>query len=556
MSRVVWLLIIEFEGFTVTASTRPVTVTNASGRSHTFPGGLGAVEVTTSAQEGPVGRSVALEIAAPTGHTWASIHASGVRIGGARAVLRRWKPGMTLEEAPKRAEGAIRNPKWGRGPAPLVISLEAPPWGDQARVIPASRAVSSETFPTLTAVGFTIPYETDPQVVGTLPAVIVGHPGDLVDQYTSKTGNAPNDTAVEAPPADGPQREQVWADLVEGAPALMTDHFPYIQLGPNGRLSFASHQVVAEKILIWDQSDKRYDVFDVKHDLDLQGQLTPFVDWSSGTGGWVRSIMGHEYWAIFLDEDGYGGGLPSDQGGSMTGLGEFLSWLMRRIAVPTSVAAQQGARSVFDRFDIQTVINTDITVWDWVARNVLPVFPARYIEGPDSAYVAPYPVRGSASDLVDEIHPTRDGLEVVGEPYEDTTEIANHLVLVYQGGRKRAVLTSSTSTDRSERFDARCAWSQDQGWGKVEKTITSEIIHRDETAWAALRAMAPLVAEPRVDIFVETSSDRLDGLWMLDQVRVRAAEWGFPNRRGVVEVVTEINDTVRLGIRLFEELTE
>lgn len=557
MSRVVWLLELDFGGHVVRASTRPVSVTLQSGGAVSYPGGLGEVEVTSTIEDGPTGRSVALTVAPPPDRTWASMALAGVPFSGARATLRRWTAGQAHEDAPVRAAGALRDVEWGRGPAPLVATIEAPPWGDGTRVVPERYAIGPETHPAQPlTVGGTKVYESDPQVIGALPAVVIGYPGDYVYRYTAKTATSPDDGAVEGPPISPFTRSRIWADLAEGSPALLADSTPFLAHLSGSRWVLARHQVDAKQVVIWDQSDERWDLFPVFHGIDLRGQTYAYAGVGTGTH-YVRPKIGHEYWAVFLDDVGYGGGLPSDQGGAMTGLGEVLTWMLQQMAIPTSASDQRSVRDQLDRFDIQAVINSDITIWDWVRQEVLPLFPVRYVEGPGGGFVAPLPVVPTVGGAVDDIDPIRDGLDVVGTPREDTSRIANHLVLEYgrtvNGTTKRAVLTDRTSTDAAEREDPWCRVSQAKAWGRVTKTWSSDVIAQDETAWRVLRAKARELAMPRVDVVLSTSTDRLDRLWLLDEVELDPEPWGLPAGRYRVDSVTERGDEVQITFTYLRE---
>lgn len=547
MSRVVWLLDLDFGGHVVRVATSACSVTTTDGRSIAYADGLQAPEVTYSVEDGPSGRDVAIQV---EGQDWPALVRSGVRLTTGHGTLRRWKPGTVLEQARVHARGPILDPEWGREHEPLVLTLSSPPWGDGARVVPESYAIGARTYP----VQVDATYEWDPQVEGALPAVVIGYPGDVYYPERKRFAfkSSPSDSAVAGPPVRPLSRTRQWAELAEGAPGLLAEWNRYTIPGLDSRLVFARHPVAATQVIVWDQTDKRWDLFDVQQGVDLLGQTISFVDW--GSGKYVRPELGHEYWIVFLDD--YGGGLRSVDGGTMTGLGEVLAWMLDQMSIPTSLGRQRGARDVLDRYKVQAVINSDVTVWDWVRSEVLPLFPVRYVEDADGGYLAPYPTQVLPEQVVDRLHPLRDGLEVVAAPKDDTSGIANHLVLRYAPGvggmTKTAALSSETLADSATRFDPHCAQSE-AIYGRRSRTWESHAIADDETAWAVLRDLARLHAMPRMDVFVETDGDRLDDRWLLDVVEVDLDEYGLPDRRGVVEHVTLQGDTVRLGIRIYEE---
>lgn len=549
MSRVVWLLDLELGGRTYRLATSTVAVDDADGHAWRYEAGLTTPEVTYSVEDGPSGKSVALECHGPD---WPALRLQGVDFALGRAKLRRWKPGQTLEEAEVHAAGPVLDPQWRLANDPFVFTLEAPPWGEGRRVVPESYAITRKTWPTGTDALSPDTFVTDPQVVGALPAVVWGTPGDIYHLGTADT--SPAEEAVEGPPISPTVRSFAWAELAEGSPALLAQWTRFAIPMLSSRLVIARHPVVADKVIIWDQSDKRWDEFEVKHGLDNQGQIFAYVDWLPG-GKHVRPVLGHEYWCVWLSD--YGGGLRGSDGGTLTGLGDLLVWMLAEMGGSVSLARQKAAREVLNRYRTQGVVNTDVTIWDWVKAEILPLFPVGYVEQGEGGYLALRPMRPRKADRVDTLSPRRDGLDVVGDPKQDTSNVANHLVLRYapgpSGPTKTAVLTDSTSTDRSERYDPWCARSQASRLGRRPRTWTSNVIVEDETAWAVLRDQARWLATPREDVFLETGSDRLDGLRQFDVVGLDAPELGYSDRTCVVEQVALVGDRVRVGLRIAPE---
>lgn len=532
----IWLLELVIGGTVIRAAQRPVTTADGV----VFSGGLGAVSVSRSAQDGPSGRSIALSVQGPD---WTAHVAGGDALPGATATLYRWREGQTLAQCSRRIEGLVEEPETGTRFDALTFSLTTRPWGDGTRLIPASYAVDRDTWPSRSA----STYEPDPQIFGTLPALVVGHVGDVYFAGTSVV--APSDTAVQGPPLYPLSLAKSWAELGGGVPGLLVE-YGYVGGASrfSSRIAFASHQVDATKCVIWNRSAKRWDLATVGHMQDARGQVVAYAD---PDGGFMPIAMGDEYWILLLED--YGGGLRAG-GGPVETLGELLSWMLARMQIPISLSEQRGAGHLLDGYTVQFATNTDATVWDWIRQEILGTYPVRFVEHNDGGWLAPYPQAPTAADVVDTIDTEAEDVAVVSTVKWDSSEVANEITVRFAPGedgfQKVATLTATTDTTRSQRADDRCIASQAK-WGVRSRTWDVATTADDETAWKIARGLVAEYAGARADIFVE-SGRRFEGRQLLDVVRLNAPTYGLNNVLGVVEQIDESDDRIILGIRIRE----
>ena len=552
---IVWLLDLTLGGTVFRFATKAASASDGT-YTRVYSAGLQPVTVDIGG-DGPSGRSVALTVdAVPQGYDgWLDVPGIRGMLEAGSAVLRRWREGEDLRKARVMARGSLTNPSVSRGAAPLVLSLESPPWADGTRVIRQTHMVTTASYPTPTA-KTTTSAEVDPQVYGSYPPVVIGYPGD-VRTIGSATGT-PTETAVKGPPDQSTLRpfDAAWAELGEGSPGLKVEMNAGVWNWWD-RIAIASHPVAASSVIVWDQSDQRWDLMTVSHGLSALGETFAYVDYSDASGMWLRTFetAGHELWIVWTEENG--GGLRSDSGGTMEGLGEVLRWMLAKMDSPVSLAAQQGERAVLDSYKLSAYINTDITVWDWVTTEVIGLFPVRWVEDSDGGYLRHWDLTPGVPVVAD-LHTTRMGLEVVSDLLCDTSDVRNFLTLRYSYGpdgvHKSITFAAEAGPSGSDQRAHPVCTRSEARYGRRAYTWESRIIKDNSTATRTLAALAREHAlAPWSLVLSDPESRWLEHLRIGDRIKLTAPDENLTDTGCIVEGLVLEGQETRALLRLIEE---
>jgi len=549
---IVWLLDLDLGGTVFRYATAEASVVDG-GTTLVYRSGL-SQPVVDMTVDGPSGRSVALEVSGlPIGYaSWPEVPHIRQMLEEGTATLRRWREGETLSQAQTLARGSCSMPSLQRGAESLVISIESPPWQDGTRIIPTTSMVSRETYPTPTAKtgSEAVP---DQMIVGSYPPVVIGTPGDV--RSIEWAGVAPSDQSVQGPPSFPTSRVSKWAELGEGSPALKVETNVGVWSWWD-RLAIASHPVAASSVIIWDQSDERWDLFPVQHEVNALGDTFAFVDSTSLSGMWVRAWMvGHEFWTVWLSD--YGGGLVSDKGGTMTGLGEVLKWMLAKMSAPVALSAQQGERGELDEYKIHAFINTDITVWEWISAEVMELFPVRWVEVDGGGYLRHWDLSPGAQPVA-HIDCDTQGVDIVSDLLCDNEDVRNYLTLRYaygpSGVHKSLTLAAEAGPSGSTvRANLLCQRSEAR-YGRRAYTWESRLVADDATAARMLYALAREHALGRWSVIVEDpESAYLEHMIPGDRVSLTSSAFGLTAQPCIVVGPVYDGVSTRVMLRLIEE---
>ncbi len=549
---IVWLLDLDLGGTAFRFATQAASVTEGSA-TLVYRAGLTAPTVDFGA-DGPSGRSVALELhATPDGYSaWVDVPHIRQMLEAGTATLRRWKTGTDRRQARVMASGSLASPSVARGNKPLVLSLESPPWEDGTRIIAPSHMVSTDTYPTPSAkTGSSC--EVDPQVYGAYPPVVIGYPGDRTSLGSART--TPTETAVQGPPSGlAFTRTSAWAELGEGSPALKVE----LNVGVWqwwDRSAIACHPVAATHVIIWDQSDQRWDLFPVSYQLNGLGQTFAYVDYTAASKIWLRTVPNHELWCVWIPE--YGGGLRSDRGGTMEGLGEVLGWMLAKMRSPTALASQRGERPALDEFKLACYVNTDITVWEWVSQEVLEVFPVVWVETDEGGYLRHWNLTPGAPPVA-RLDTSTQPIEVASDLLCDTGDIANFLTLRYaygpDGVHKSITLAAEDGPSGSNQHRHPACQRSEAQHGRIAKTWESRIVKDGATARRLLNHLARKHANGAWSFILQDARSRvLDFLDIGDRVVVTASEIGVSAEECIVLAVVFEGQECRVMMQIVEE---
>lgn len=344
----VWLVEIEASG-TYLFATETVDVLDEAGVSHTFYEGL-------HDQQLPIGRSgeeSSITVTIDADEPWTKIVAEGAPIERGRAKFYRWFEGMVLEQARVHLEGVIEDVDIASPAAPgrLVFTLVDRPVRD-AQLVPASTdVVSGDTWPQRTVPVFT----TFEGVLGAYYNLIIGAPGG-VEESATPVPQIPV-YFVEHRSADGTSRWNIAGDRIHATSA----HLFNLSNSTNAIRTIATAQ-------------------------DKQGKLTSYVD-AAGFPA-VFGAIDNEYYIGLRDDATYGGGmLNRARDGMAHGWAEVVQILLEEYTGIRIDAGNFALHADFlDAYLIDTFLNGQVNMWDWIRRELLPMVPARIVEGPRGLY--------------------------------------------------------------------------------------------------------------------------------------------------------------------------
>lgn len=513
----VWLIDMEASGAWLFA-TEAVDVLDDAGVSHEYREGLQDMQL-------PVGRSgeeSSVTITIDTDVDWSAEIAQGGTIERGRATLYRWFEGQLLEEARVHLEGVIEDVEIAPPDAPgrLVFTLVDRPVRD-AQLLPRStEVIGPDTFPERTVPVFT----TAEGVVGAYYNLIIGAPGGL------------EESSIPVP--------QIPVYFVEHRTATASSRWQ-IARGP-------MHATTAKLVNLSNSTSADRAIFTA---LDKRGQLSSFVD-ATGFPA-VFGAIDDEYYIGLRDDGVYGGGLLNrTRDGMLRGWSEVVQHLLEEF---TGIAIDAGNFALYadilDRYKIDTFLNGQVNIWDWIVRELLPMVPARLVEGPKGLYFHPVRWNATVDDSVARLDASKPGIKRRSAIRTRRGPVANQFTATYQPlrqtgrMRKTRVLTAELgilegfTLDRDPRIwgSFRCAASQ--AWLKDErrgddgirrKTIRLPHTWDATTAGLVLEDQAMELALPRSGVLYE-GDETLESIPQYSVVVVNDPEANLIDRPAIVE---------------------
>jgi hypothetical protein len=341
----VYLLDLVVGGRVYRYATEAVSVTDADGYTYQYDEGLLEPGLSFGSLVGVGDASVAVNVQAE-GVDWALLVAEGHALDRCPAILRRWYTGLLLERARVVLRGLSASPTYGAQGEPLTVSIVRS-MREQSRTIPPVQAVVDETtWPVTVAQAHTVPDNAN----GATYPLVIGAPGGTED-------------ATPIPCVPVPQAEFRAASLSTSK---------VIWLGGDAakvRLRLAS----------WDPPQE-LDVVPVSS-ADLLGRPIEYVlPKDSDNDG--------TYLVGFRDDTTYGGGILW-RGDLLRGAGDVIEWVLRTYYDGDVDFGRLGTvRAYLNSWKIDTYINAQVSAWDWLSREVLPLLPVEMREGTYGIYPA------------------------------------------------------------------------------------------------------------------------------------------------------------------------
>lgn len=525
-AEICWLLDVTFAGMTLRLSDREVDIVDEDGNSYHYHGDLQdltvdeGVDFLSDASAAPISASVSAVLPCDV----PLLISRGYDLSAGRAALYRWPVGAVLEKRRMVVQGPIGDPVSGSALDPVEFTIEANPWQDSAAIPSPSLTVSKRTWET------TMLESVGESKIGSYYPLIFGYPGK-VSTAVSSSGKITGSRAI-----------CVWATPTRtGAPP-----HGYYQL----MWVIAGHHVSATRVYVNSNEHPSAKRVSVYNGLDKNGQAvalipywtsvtpepdypyvhdnvtytytyetTPDTDgndtWCAGSdhtsvGGVIDQLRRYsatggasdgDVFVMWVDDIGLGGGMSGPDGNVLRGAGDILHYLFSRAQIPVDHGRFGAAKALLNGYKLDFCIDEECSPWEFAQAHILPILPISMVAGPDGIYPVVWRHNATSRDSICHLNLTVDPtIERVSPVTSDRSSIVNDFTLQYAQSYRSGdfvgnIRISADSTDGATP-DLFCRLSQKRykrqdGSPLVStKTITSEIIYDDGTAYAVLGWMA------------------------------------------------------------------
>lgn len=484
--------------------TSGATVTIASDDGDlTFTGGLpfawdDAIDPLSS---DPAARSLSFDsLWLPESVNPAELVSAGHDLAAARGSVSLWAPGRAYEDRIRVLSGRVYAPTYGGAGEPIGLTLEAREFDDRAYLIPPAAVVSPETWPF-----------ADSSAYGRAYPFVFGKPG----LYTKADGTAGQTT---------------------GSPA-------YIVHLAQKRFLLAGHRIGATtcRVINVTKGEARNET--VEHITDGLGR-TVATCVVSGTG--LSVVEGDSYFARWDD----GTTAIDDDGSALRQAGDMLRYLLRRSSLDYDRGRFASVIGYLNRYRLDGYADDpDVTVWDWIADNLLPILPVTIAGGPnglrpilyrsplrildaiDHIEAGPYAVRISAIQ-----YSTEDPIQRVSVRYALRADTGDHLrTVTLTGDRLEAGEAYASGTATLRRSAARYLREEEVS---REERIESDIITDTATAELIAETTARIRALPYREVSYSLDLHRYGALEPGDIVTITDAEVSLSEEPAIVRSVS------------------
>ena len=459
------------------------------------------------------GRSIAIsDLWLPEDVDAAALVAAGHGLDTARAEISLWAPGRPYERRIVLLSGRCYAPTYGGADEPIAFSLEDRAYEDAAYLIPAEARVSRDTWPF-----------ADPANYGKAYPLVVGKPGRYLE-------------------ADGSEGKTC------GSPALL------VHVAAK-KFLVAGHAVAATTVRIINVTKGEARDETIEQASDGLGRTVTVID-GSGTG--LSVVEGDEYWCRW--DDGLAA-VDEETGAGLQLAGSVLRSLLRRSTVQTDRARWKAVQGYLNRYRLDFYADDpDVTIWDWIADNLLPILPLSVVSGPRG--LRPILIRPDLRvlDAVDAIEAGPTALR--SSPVQYSTEDAVQLVTVSyalrgdSGDYLRSVTLSGDRLDEHTSAPlrrSRLRFLRDDEEPR-ELRLETDVIYDRATAELVAATLAGLHAIPHREVSYSLDPSRFGTLEPGDVVTVTDEEVSFSDEIAVVQSVSWSTTTIDVRLVLVSGL--
>lgn len=440
--RLHWTLTVSWAGRTFRWASSPLTIETEDGEALSFEDGLEPVDYEDSLQGLGVAslRSIPVEIHFPPEVDVAEWISQGHDLATATGEVSIWSEGTVWEERRVLLQGPVREPEYGGRDEPVSFSVEDSLRVDRSLVPSRSMVVSSETWPN--------PSE---DALGVAYPIVWGQPG-----YLSKNNSS-----------------------CAGSPCVVV----HVAAGLATTVLIAGHRVESNTIILFNGDGQTYS-FSVDTTVDDLGQIVSTVDLSVVSTG-VFAREGSEYYASWI----YGDALVDGGGEAVQTASDLVLYLLGQ----STTSLDYPAWKSFSTPTVDGFIDEQVSPWEWVIDNLLPLFPLSVLPGPNGFYPVYWNLQAQRSEAVCTISPDEDPtVEREGRiVYSKLGDAVNSLVFDYaidpqvSEPRYRASIAGDADADLGEVSSYYCAVSLGR-YGAREETLDSDIVWSPATADAVL----------------------------------------------------------------------
>lgn len=507
--RAEWVLLLDLEwaGTVIRWSSGPEVVISSDAGDLTYQGGLPVswedtadlLSVDTAA------RSLSFPALQLPAHVDVpALVAAGHDLAAARAEISVWAAGRTHEQRIPLLTGRVYAPSYGAAGEPIALTVESRAFEDRTLLIPEDARVTATTWPS-----------SDDAAHGRAYPLVIGQPG----LYTEPDGTAGKTT---------------------GSPAYPIDMH-------NHRLLIAGHPVQATTVRIIDVDDGHGYDGTVENMQDGLGRLVATCTLTSALHA------GREYWCRWDT----GLAAQDEEGGSLHGAGEVLRYLLRRSSIAYDRGRTYAALRQLDQYQIDCYADDpEVTIFDWLADNLLPLLPVSIVAGPRG--LRPILMRADLRtlDAVDHMQAGPEAQRASAVQYS-TAEPIQRIQIEYaprgdSGDYLRTCSLSgdSDSTARSAPLRRSVQRYVRDGEGLATLRIETDVVYDTATAELIASTQAALRAMPYREISYECDPRRWGYLEPGDALTLTDPDLAFSDEIALVQGVSWTATTVQVQLVL------
>lgn len=264
----------------------------------------------------------------------AALIEDGHDLAAATGEISVWAPGRSYEDRIVILSGRVLAPVYGSRDEPIALTLEERLYDDASLLIDPSARVTRQTWP-----------NADPAMFGRAYPTVIGKPGRYEE-------------------ADGTEGKTL------GSPALLVDVAAK-------RFLVAGHHTAATQVRVINTTKGEARNETIELATDGLGREVTIID-GSGTG--LSVVEGDEYWVRWDDGAALAGESSTDP---IRNAGDVLRYVLQRSTLRVDQGAIATAVRLLNRYRLDCYIDDpEVTAWDWISDNLLPLLPLSIVGGP------------------------------------------------------------------------------------------------------------------------------------------------------------------------------
>ena len=243
------------------------------------------------------------------------------------------------------------------------------------------------------------------------------------------------------------------------------------------------------------------------------------------------------------------GGLSGNRGGLSPGAGDLLRLMMNHSTLRLDEARLLPLYESMNRFTVAGYLEEQVSPWQWVQENLIPILPIGVVSGRDGLYFAEWdPDAVSVDTFVEgpEFVISDNSLQYA------KIDIINELTFSY---RHRLDSNDYSRSRTLNRNNSAYAAMSHTAYGPRAATITTDVVHDDSTAMALAQlllrahAFAPVIFDGRV--LKPRFRDRRAG----DMVLINSTTLNLINREAMITAIADSGhpEILEMEFTLFDD---